>query len=51
MYTNLGYSVYRTVLEYYLGETENENALDMRVISCSQSLKKYIFNILLLNFF
>ncbi|XP_063705444.1 N-alpha-acetyltransferase 20 [Culicoides brevitarsis] len=30
MYTNLGYSVFRTVLEYYLGETENENALDMR---------------------
>uniref|UniRef100_A0A336K9A0 N-alpha-acetyltransferase 20 n=1 Tax=Culicoides sonorensis TaxID=179676 RepID=A0A336K9A0_CULSO len=41
MYTNLGYSVYRTVLEYYLGE-ENENALDMRKALSADVNKKSI---------
>ncbi|KAF8944634.1 N(alpha)-acetyltransferase 20, NatB catalytic subunit [Haplosporangium gracile] len=29
-YTQLGYSIYRTVAGYYNGETENEDAFDMR---------------------
>ncbi|KAK3831162.1 MAG: acyl-CoA N-acyltransferase [Linnemannia gamsii] len=29
-YTQLGYSIYRTVEGYYNGETENEDAFDMR---------------------
>ena len=30
MYRGLGYTVYRTVLQYYSGETVDEDAYDMR---------------------
>jgi N-terminal acetyltransferase B complex catalytic subunit len=38
MYKNLGYIVYRTVLEYYSGDPE-EDAYDMRK-SCSRDSEK-----------
>lgn len=38
MYNNLGYSVYRTVLEYYSGEVD-EDAYDMRK-ALSRDLEK-----------
>lgn len=37
MYSNLGYIVYRTVLEYYSGD---ENAFDMRKSLTRDALKK-----------
>ncbi|KAF5301404.1 hypothetical protein FQA39_LY02133 [Lamprigera yunnana] len=38
MYTNLGYIVYRTVLEYYSGDPD-EDAYDMRK-ACSRDIKQ-----------
>ncbi|EDV20306.1 N-alpha-acetyltransferase 20 [Trichoplax sp. H2] len=38
MYLSLGYIVYRTVLEYYIGD-DNENAYDMRK-ACSRDKEK-----------
>lgn len=35
MYTKLGYIVYRTIIDYYSGDPEDENAYDMRK-SCSR---------------
>lgn len=39
MYSNLGYIVYRTVLEYYLGDPD-EDAFDMRKALSRDILKK-----------
>lgn len=30
MYKKLGYIIYRTIIDYYSGEPEDENAYDMR---------------------
>ncbi|KAJ3248187.1 N(alpha)-acetyltransferase 20, NatB catalytic subunit [Chytriomyces hyalinus] len=42
MYTQFGYSIYRTVLGYYSGSGDSENAYDMRKALPRDKLKKSI---------